>query len=293
MRVTNKMAVERVKANLQTTMARLAEAQDRMSTGKRLRRPSDDPPALSRALTLRRSIAENEQYLRNLGSATTWLASTDGALESAADLMTRAIALATRGANGTWGPEQMQAMSVEVDSMLDELVQTANSSFGGDFLFSGFKQGEPPFALSAGRSQVDYLGDTGLVQRTIGPATAIAVGVPGQDAFADAFASLIALRDTLASGDAVAVSQQLADLQAAQNCVLAIRAKVGAQANYLEEIQLMLRNGQIEMKARLSQDEDIDIAEATTQYALDEIMYKAALVTTAKALAPSLIDYLT
>ncbi|MDA8216034.1 MAG: flagellar hook-associated protein FlgL [Dehalococcoidales bacterium] len=300
MRVTNKMMANLVTANLRRNAERLAASHERLSTGRRLNRPSDDPSALSRALSVRRTIGENEQYMRNIDNASGWLSATDVALARVGDLVTRASDLAARGANDTLGAEQRTAMAGEVTQLLEDLLQVANSSHGDDYLFAGVEQGQAPYTADDPLlpTNVTYQG-AGKLERTIGADAKMAINpADGGDAFEFApgrtvFDALISLRDALLANDQATISASLDDLDSAQTHVSSLRAAIGAKVTRLQHAGDQLKAGQVEMQAQLSKDQDLDVAEELMNYSTGETTYKAALGTAAKTLMPSLIDYLT
>ncbi len=293
MRITNRMMADAVQRNLQRGTANLARLQDQLASGKQLRRPSDDPAAVARALALRRNIAESDQYLRNIEVARGWLGATDAALEQATDIIERATSLAIKGASGTLGAAEMAAIAEEADELLHSLLQVANGKHGDEYIFGGYVQDQEPFVLTAGPpTAVAYQGDGGVIRRSIGQGIKVTVNVHGGQVFGPAFTALIGLHDDLAAGDQTAVRARLDELWNAGEDIGAGRAEVGARANRLEQTAVQLSAVQLEWQAQLSRLEDTDIAEASVAYATGETVYQAALATAAKLLQTSLIDYL-
>ncbi len=80
MRVTNRMLVEMIQDNIVRAAYRMSAIQTKMSTAKRVNTPSDDPPATAFALSVRSVMSENDQRLRNIDSAKTWLNATEASL---------------------------------------------------------------------------------------------------------------------------------------------------------------------------------------------------------------------
>ncbi len=60
MRVTHQMLVERNISNLHRGMSRLAVAQNAISSGRAINKPSDDPAGTSAAMQLRDRIATED-----------------------------------------------------------------------------------------------------------------------------------------------------------------------------------------------------------------------------------------
>jgi flagellin-like hook-associated protein FlgL len=71
-----------VLADIENVYNQLAQTQERLSSGKQLTKPSDDPFATSRALLYRAGLAANKQYQANVDDGTSWLDTTDTATDS-------------------------------------------------------------------------------------------------------------------------------------------------------------------------------------------------------------------
>lgn len=294
MRVTGGMLVDTVVRNLAANLGRLEALEDQLTSGKRLARPSDDPAAVGQALTLRAAVSAGEQYLRSLDGAEAWLQATDAALGSATEVLQRARALAVQGGSEALSGEQLGALATEVDQLLQRMLNGANSSLRGQRLFAGRLTDANPFSLSAGPPQTAvYAGDDGQLLREVDAGVTLAINVPGSTALPAAFSALIDLRDRLRAGDSTGVrTGSLPALDTAMNGLLAVRAEVGAKSNRVEALRDRQQEMQVRLKGLLSKNEDVDFAEAITRFATEENVYKAALAAGARAMQPSLLDYL-
>ncbi len=289
MRVTHRMLVDTLTANLADTFRRLQKVQDELSSGQRLRRPSDDPPAVAKALTLRSARAVNEQYLRNMDVSISWLNATDSSLSTLGRILLRAKELAVQGASGALGPDDLAAIGQEVDQLLSGALQVANSALGDDHLFAGCQTSTPPLAVPG--SSVVYSGDTGALRREIGKGTAVAINVTG-DRLSPILQALVDLRDHLLAGDHSSVAADIGAVDAAIEINLQIRAEVGAKVNRFEFAADRLEEIQTSLAGLLSEVQDVDFAEAITRFMLQENVYKAALTAGARAVQPSLLDFI-
>jgi flagellar hook-associated protein 3 FlgL len=294
MRITNPMVSDTVLRNLQSNLAALERLQNQLTSGKRINRPSDDPPAVETALNYHATIAAGEQYLRNMDSATAWLQATDTTLGGANDLLQRARELAVQGANDTLGTDQRAGIAAEVDQLLQQMVELGNATLKGQRLFAGLKTDANPFTLNAGPpTTVTYSGDNGQMLREIDVGTTLAINTPGNATFAPAFAALISLRDDLRAGNAAALrATDIPAVDAALDTVLNTRASVGARVNRLEAAQDRQQQLQVRITELLAKAEDTDYTEAISEFTLQDTVYKASLQAGAKAMQPSLMDYL-
>ncbi|AEG15364.1 flagellar hook-associated protein 3 [Desulfofundulus kuznetsovii DSM 6115] len=165
MRVTHMLVARRTQNYIQDAMQRLARTQEQMSTGRKVLRLSDDPPALSQLLNVRTAVERNQQYMRNITDGLSYLDGADTALGTAGELLQKAIEYAIQGANGTLEPDDMAAIGEQIDKMIDELVDIANTTVGGKYIFAGTKNDRPPFWRDG--DKIYYRGNLERVSREI------------------------------------------------------------------------------------------------------------------------------
>lgn len=294
MRVTNKMLVVNSLANLNRSLDRLDNLNRHLAAGKKLLLPSDDPIGTANVMHLDRSLAETKQYLSNVDYAVGLLNATDSALGEMGDVLQRARELSVYGASDTLPQESRQALAEEVDQLLHHAIQVANSTYAGNYLFAGQKTATMPFAsVGSPVTAVNYLGDSGSIDIEVGPGVTLAVNVPGDVVFATAFQQLIDLRDKLSSGDTASISQNcIGGIDAAINQILTFRAEVGAKVKRLEITRHRLEDLDINLQNLISQEEDVDVAQAIMELKMQENSYRLALDSTARIIQPTLMDFL-
>src|SRR5688572_12815553 len=116
MRVTNSMVLRSTLRDLNGSLARLQDTQADLSTGKSIRKVSDDPGRASSAMATRQQIRRSEQQARTLADAQSWLYAADTALVSGLDMMTRLKELAVLAGNqGVATPGSRAAIAAEVN----------------------------------------------------------------------------------------------------------------------------------------------------------------------------------
>ncbi len=297
MRVTSKMLTNTTLTNLNTIMTRLEHLQDQITSGHRVRKPSDDPAAVVSTLTFRSSIDETEQYISNIDNGVSWLGVTDTQLGSLNDALTRAKELAIQGGSDTVPAQARKDIAEEVAQLLEHAIQVGNSTYAGYYLFSGDKTTTAPFSpVRQGPNQwpasVDYTGDQGQILRGIDVGADMAVNTPGDAVFAPAFTALINLRDALSNNDASGINAALAQIDNAFDSVLSARAQVGAKINRLENAKTRHEDTRTNLTELLSKVQDLDLAQAVTALSTEQMVYQAALAASGKALQPTLLDFL-
>jgi flagellar hook-associated protein 3 FlgL len=293
-RITNSMTTRMTLSDIENAAQRLSKSQERLSSGKQLTTPSDDPYGTVRALDLRSSLAENRQYQANVREASAWHDVTDTALGHVGDYVLRARELLVRGANDSQGEAARNAAALELDQIVEALKSEGNTQYAGRYVFSGTKTQTAPYQVGGADT---YSGDSGAIKRSISSNVTLQVNSIGQNVIGDGSSGLIQnLREIAAdlrAGDTAKL--QGADLQkldAAHDVVLAERATVGARSQRLETATARL--GQLEETQNKLQSEleDADMAKTMTDYSMQSAVYEAALKAGAQIIHSSLLDFL-
>ena len=88
MRVTTKMMQNTAMRNLNTRKDRISTLTNKLSTGKKITRASDDPVIALRSLKLNMSLDKIDQYYENNSNdAETWLDLTESAISTVSDIL--------------------------------------------------------------------------------------------------------------------------------------------------------------------------------------------------------------
>ena len=97
-RVTHQSTQRAAVTNLQATQSRLAQLQERASSGKMITKASDDPAKAADAMALRKEQQASAQYSRNIQDGVSWLTSIDTAINTSVAYLNRVRDLTVRGA---------------------------------------------------------------------------------------------------------------------------------------------------------------------------------------------------
>ena len=287
MRITNRMLHDQALAGLARNVDALARAQERVGTGRRLNRLSDDPAQVSNAVNLRGSLAELEQYVRNIDAAERRLSAAEAALGSAGDIVLRAHELAVQGANDTLSASDRQMIGAEISQLLNTLVELSATRVAGAYIFSGFRTDVRPYATAGG----PYQGDNGAIMARTAPGTTIQVNVSADVVFAPAIDALVDLAAEMTAGTRTSAAT-ISALEAGQDALLVGRARIGATQAGLAETRSYLEGGMLASTRLLSDLEDADMAEVISELTQREATYQAALQVNARILKRSLLDEL-
>jgi flagellar hook-associated protein 3 FlgL len=292
MRITAGMSQRHVLADLRRVQERLADAQSRVSSGKRIEKPSDDPLGAERAVRLRDELETTSAYSTAVDESKSWLDATDSALSSINDLVQRARELTVQAANGATTPAARQSIKLELDSLTDQLKTTLNGAYDGRYIFSGTATDTPPYDLNSATPDA-YQGDANPVVRQIGPGVSVQVNVTADDVLSGLLPALRSISAHLASNDAA--SLQTTDLQALDtglDTVANVRSQIGATTNRVTAAGQRLDDMHDVTTAFLSKTEDADLPQALTDLSAQQNALTAALHGGSTLIQQSLMDFL-
>jgi flagellar hook-associated protein 3 FlgL len=291
-RITQSMLSRSVLSDLQDVSSKLAKTREKLSSGKELTRPSDNPYEVSRALQFRGELAANQQYQKAVGEANAWQNVTDTALGSIGDIVLRVRELTVQAANGSTPASDRAVIANEISQLVDAAKSAANAQYAGRYVFAGTSTLSQPYTLGDDA----YHGDTGAISREIGPGVQIAVNVTGIDVLGDASSGLIkTLRDVqshLQANDITALSHDLGTLDTVHETVVTARADVGARSNRLDAAQTRLAGLEEATSSLLSKTEDADMAKTLIDASTQQAVYQSALRAGAEIVQTSLLDFL-
>jgi flagellar hook-associated protein 3 FlgL len=291
LRITQRLMTQRSLTALQTGLGRLADSQEKVSTGRAINRPSDSPTGTNEAMRLRAQISANAQHTTNAQDGKDWLGLTDSTLTSMLDSVRRAQELMLQGAStGNSGTDAREALATELTQVRDGLLADANTQRLGRPLFSGNKNTDKAYEDTG-----SFLGDTNAVTRTVGDGVQVRVNITGPEVFSadgtDLFAVLKDAVDQLRN-DPAALGASLDKLDAVAGQMKSGLADVGAREARLDTTLDRLSSTALDNHTALSNVENVDIANAVVDLQMQQVAYQASLGATARVLQPSLLDFL-
>jgi flagellar hook-associated protein 3 len=187
MRVTQKAIFDANSYRLGKLVESLNNANEVVSTGKRINRISDDPVGIGRVLNLRSSLANLDQLNRNISTGRTWLDAAETAMSSVESLLVDTKVLAIAMKNESVNAADRANAAVQVKETLMEIFGIANTRVNGQYLFSGMKTDTMPYNFDNPNTPTlaSYNGDTTGFSIKTGKDTTMAVGFPGEDVFCE------------------------------------------------------------------------------------------------------------
>ena len=140
--------------NLAGAQTKLALSVERLSSGLRINRASDDASGMAVATVINSQIKITSTAYRNANDAMSMMQTAEGALQEAGDMLLRMKELATQGSNDSMDESQYKFLIDEMKQLMEELGNTAmRVKFNGNYLMGTFKtSGVSVFGSVAGVS---------------------------------------------------------------------------------------------------------------------------------------------
>ncbi|MCP4126217.1 MAG: flagellar hook-associated protein 3 [Gammaproteobacteria bacterium] len=298
-RISTYMLSQRAVNAMLERQSNASDTQLHISSGKRIMTPSDDPAGAARVISYTREIETLEQYEINANRATTRLGLEETALVGTENILQRVRELTVQGGSDLLTPQNRQAIAAEIWELRGELIGLANTRDSqGEYIFAGYQTGTQPFEELVGGA-VDYNGDLGGRKLQISRTRQIADGNNGYDVFMDVdtttgkssmFDTLSQIASDLDSD--LNVGGHLDDIDLALNKALEVHATIGARMNAIDEQVMVNGDMKLVMEISRSEEEDIDFAQAITDFNQQMTALEAAQQTYMKISELSLFNFL-
>jgi flagellin-like hook-associated protein FlgL len=292
MRITQRAVALTSLQGLNRNLDAVGRLQQQLTSGRLISAPSDSPTGTNRAMQTRSDQAASAQQQRNITDAKSWLEQTDSALQEMLDTARRVRDLTVQGSStGAQSDVSTQAIATEVKSLREGLLSLANRTIGGRPLFGGVTPGTKAYDATGA-----YVGQAGPpVTRRVSDTEVVRVDTTGPEAFGPAGADLFAIVDKIAT-DVVSnptnLAGHLTDLDSVMKGMLTAVADVGSRAARVEREEQVNADRSLTLSSQLAETENIDLPNTIMRLQMQQVGYEAALSATAKALQPTLLDYL-
>ena len=312
MRVTNALVTRSLSRRLLENQRLLSEAQERVATGKRVQKLSDDPTAGSAIMQAGGSLRGIAQYTRNVEHLATRLDAEDSALGQLTDLMTRARELGVATVGGNVDAAGRRAAGAELRQLLGQVVNVANTKLGDDYLFGGIgNDGRAPFTLPT--LQADGTTTFVVLDPPADPADAPTPRVPtgerqyeiaagqtmsgphaGGKVFLDSgmLDVLNRLAFAMETDQTADMGSAMRDLDVAFSDVQALVGEIGARQNQSDIVRAGLAALRDTFTAQKSALSEVEMEQAITEMVQRQTAYQAAMLASSKVMGLSLAEYL-
>lgn len=292
MRISFRTQYDTYQNDLSRTQAAYIEAQQRLSTGKRIGKPSDDAAGTLFSVRARSLRSAFDQYSKNLGSAEASLKTGESVLSDVQLMSRQARQLAVQGATATLDQNARNAIAEEVAALQKKIVDLGNSQGGnGSYIFAGQRTDTKPFEIANGA--LVYRGDDANVVVEMSPNETLIASGSGRQMIGETWEALESLRQNLLAGNIADISTtDLPALDTVDDMIGQERGRIGARLQTVEEYKAFHARRQDELTEQISDTEDVDLSQAILDLKQAETAYQAALQSVSMSQGLSLMDFI-
>jgi len=249
--------------NLSAATNGLSSATDKLSTGLRINKASDDPAGLFVAKGLEANLSGSQQCQTNISLGINVLQIAEGDLSTIQDNVTRIKDLATQAASGVYSSSSRAAIKAEITARLNEIDRIAKASnFNGFKLLDGTEtalDGGLRIQVGAGsESQANSITITGVFE----PSLAINFGLT---------------ESSLDISSATAAAAAIGKCETALNDITSRRANLGVSQVRLEMSAEGLATTIENVSSAKSTIMDTDVASTTSDYTKQQILQQISV----------------
>ena len=249
----------------------LQKSMEKLSTGERINRASDDASGLSISEKMRSQIRGLNQASRNIGDAISFTNVAEGHLQETTDVLQRIRELAVQASNSVYSDEDRAQIAVEVSQLVAEIDRIASSAqFNGMNLLTGrfAKDSDTVMQFQIG-ANVDQ-----NIRAYVGTITSQALGLTGIQGTDE--------RISISSPDEA--NSTIAVLDNALKNVNKQRADLGAYTNRMELAQKGINVAAENTQAAESRIRDADMAKEMVEYSKNQILTEVSSAMLAQSL---------
>ena len=243
---------------------RLAKSVERISSGVRINKASDDAAGLAVSEALRSDIRAMRQAMRNANDGISMINVTEGALNEQSSILIRLRELASQSSTGTVGSTERQTIQLEFNSLRNEVDRiTESTTFNGQGLIDG--------ALASGIAAANQV----VLQIGINSNSNSQINLNEEMNLSAITSTALSIQNlSLTSIDSALTA--LASLNTAISSVAQGRGKVGAVQNRLTRTINNLGVTIENLQAAESSIRDADIAEEIAELTRNQILVQSA-----------------
>ncbi len=290
MRITFNMQSNETLLTLNNQQEQINQLSQQIASGVKLSSASDDPDAWAQTMNVNQGLGEYNSIVGGLNFATGWGQSTESSLSQLSDLVSQAKQVAI-SASGASTSTQSSALVSQVNGILSQALNMANSQYGDQYIFAGTKTTTAPYSISSS-GVVSYSGDSNSIEVKTGTCGASAggstvVNLTGDQVFdytssADGSSQNVlnaiwTLGHAIQTGDSATVSSSITTLSDAFNHISNESSVAGSMVSDISTQQSAISAIQLNAKTTLSNLDETNIASATTQLTQVQTAFQAAL----------------
>ncbi|NTW90514.1 MAG: hypothetical protein HGA35_01030 [Erysipelotrichaceae bacterium] len=321
MRITQKNLTRAYLSGLNRNISQLSKSNERLSTGKRINRVSDQVTDAQKALKVRNQIRNNEQFVRNIQSIKNEISAQESSAMQMNEILIDVKELLIKAGSGINSDSDKTIIANEINQLNKSILQLVNMKSSDRYTFSGLNNEAPiqvdnnGIVLFNGVNVDDILEtdlkddsifiDVGLgmkydtqidqssvVQLNTSAIHLLGYGKNGNGTPNNLVSLLNKVVSDLKSGDVSQISEYQKQLKESVDRVLVQVTDIGTRYAYLENSINRLENEKLNLTEQQNHLESIDYEEGTILNKSYDMAYQISLQLGSKVLPLSIFDFM-
>lgn len=321
MRITQKNLTRAYLSGLNRNISQLSKSNERLSTGKRINRVSDQVTDAQKALKVRNQIRNNEQFVRNIQSIKNEISAQESSAMQMNEILIDVKELLVKAGSGINSDSDKTIIANEISQLNKSILQLVNVKSSDRYTFSGLNNEAPiqvdnnGIVLFNGVNVDDILEtdlkddsifiDVGLgmkfdtqidqssvVQLNTSAIHLLGYGKNGNGTPNNLVSLLNKVVSDLKTGDVSQISEYQKQLKESVDRVLVQVTDIGTRYAYLEKSIDRLENEKINLTEQQNHLESIDYEEETILNKSYDMAYQISLQLGSKVLPLSIFDFM-
>lgn len=282
-------------AAIQNTQQQINTDLQQIASGQSVNLPSDNPAAAASLVQNAGQTSAADQFLRSIGSIQGEAQNADSTLNSVITTLQRAISLGVEGATGGLNQADRSAIATEVQGIQSQLLNLANLSYQGSYVFAGTATQTAPYVVNAASpSGVQYVGNAGTNSVTLGDHFTLQTNLPGSQLFTapgtDMFQAIQDLITGLQTGTGIAAA--VGEVSTAYNFIDTARVFYGNAEDQLNSQQTYLNSENTQLAQQQNTLGGTNLPAAISNLTAAETSEQATLEAIGSTNRTNLFDYL-
>lgn len=263
LRIATNVASQEVQKNLQKTAQTSQDSLNKLSSGSRIMKASDDAAGLAIGKRLEATSRGLKQAQRNANDGISYVQTAEGGLNEVSNILTRLRELSVQAASDTVGDNERGLLDQEYQQLIQEVDRISESTeFNGAKLINGEGNGTLSFHVGAEAGEANKIEfDSSSTDSTSGT-----IGIAG-----------------LSVADKGGAEGAIADIDGAIDTISAYRANLGSVQSRLQSTSSNLGVQIINQDSAKSAIMDTDVAEEASKLAASNVIKQAGVSALAQA----------
>ena len=154
MRINHNISALQTNAHMRRTDNALDKAMERLSSGYKINKASDDAAGMAISRKMKTQLAGLERASMNCSDGISVIQTAEGALNEVSSILQRCRELAVQSANDTYSDDDRAAVQQEIDQLMEEIQRISETTeFNTKTLLDGNLEGEGTMVLQVGANE--------------------------------------------------------------------------------------------------------------------------------------------